>query len=349
MEFSLNYRKLIPWAVFSVWIAASASTAFSQSRMIELEVYVEERAPLGTAQDWMEALNKSGADRISVKSGNLAAPIAEEKALGNSTMILVKGIIDRNRLRLPGGTYGINDQAGIAALLKRIRDDGAAVALADKMAFGLTAPQLVELNSQLSAPIDFSTKGASIRDSLTQISQTIGHKFQLDEAATKALAGDDTIAEELRGISAGTAIAIMVRPLGLVLQPERIQGQSAKLAIISSPSSKEHWPIGWPPEQLPVKTAPKLFERLDLEIRGFKLQTTLDAIQKRIEIPLVYDHNSLARAGIDLNEIKVTLVQNKVSYMSAISKLLRQTKPGLIQELRVDEGGKPFLWISTMR
>jgi hypothetical protein len=35
--------------------------------------------------------------------------------------------------------------------------------------------------------------------------------------------------------------------------------------------------------------------------------------------------------------------------MAAIGKLLRQTKPGSIQELRLDEAGKPFLWISTMR
>lgn len=345
----MNNRNLVRGLVFSVCLIASTSTAFSQSRMIELEVYVEDRAPLGTAQNWMEALNHCGADRISVKTGSLTAPVAEETELGKSSMILVKGTIDRNRLRLPGGSFGISDKAGIAALLKRIREDGTAVALADKMAFGLTAPQLVELNTQLSAPINFSTKGANVRDSLTQISQRTGHKFQLDEAASKALAGNDTILEELRGISAGTAIAIIVRPLGLVLQPERKQGEPAKLAIIDAQSSKEHWPIGWPPEQLPVRAAPKLFERLDLEIRGFKLQSTLDAIQKRTEVPFIYDQNSLARTGIELGEVKVTLVQNKVTYMSAIGKLLRQTKPGLIQELRVDEAGKPFLWISTMR
>lgn len=349
MELSLTYRNLIFWLFFLACLTAPASTGFGQSRMIELEVYVDDRAPLGTAQDWMEALNDCGADRISVKTGLLAAPIAEETELGKSSLILVKGTIEQNRIWLPGGTFGIADKKGIAALLKQIREDGTAVALADKLAFGLTAPQLVELNTQLTAPIDFSTKGASIRDSLTQISQKIGHKFQLDPAATKALASNETIVEELKGISAGTAIAIMVRPLGLVLQPERKQGETAKLAIIDSQSSKEHWPIGWPPEQLPVKAAPKLFERLDLEIRGFKLQSTLDAIQKRTEIPFVYDQNSLARAGIEIDEVKVTLVQKKVSYMSAIGKLLRQTKPGLIQELRVDEGGKPFLWISTMR
>jgi hypothetical protein len=121
------------------------------------------------------------------------------------------------------------------------------------------------------------------------------------------------------------------------------------LAIVNSQKSQEHWPIGWPPEALPVKIAPKLFERLDLEIRGFPLQATLDAIEKRTEVNFVYDHNGIVRAGIETSEVNVSLVQNKVTYMTAIGKLLRQTKPGMIQELRVDEAGKPFLWISTMR
>jgi hypothetical protein len=217
------------------------------------------------------------------------------------------------------------------------------------MAFGLTAPQLVELTEQLSVPLNFSTKGADVQSSLAQVAQLIGHKFQLDDAAIEALAGKEMVVEELRGMSAGTAIAILVRPLGLVMQPERRQGEPVKLAIIETKSSKENWPVGWPPEQLPVKAAPKLFERLDLEIRGFLLGQTLNAIEKRTGIPFVYDHNGLARAGIELDQVKVTLVQNKVTYMSAIGKLLRQTKPSLIQELRMDEGGKPFLWISTMR
>lgn len=332
-----------------VLLLVNERTVVAQSRTIELEIYVDDRAPLGTAQDWVEMLNNCGADRVSLKTGFLRTPSAEETKLQRSTAILVKGTVDRNRLFLPGGTFTINDRARISAHLKQLREDGTEVALADKMAFGLTAPQLVELHQLLSKPVDFSTKGANIKQSLQQVSKLIGQSFQIDSDTAEKLMSNDTIAEELQGISAGTAIAIMIRPLGLVMQPERQSGQPVKLAIVDSQSSKEHWPIGWPPEELPLRVVPKMFERLDLEIRGFPLQGTLDAIEKRTEVKFIYDHNGLAKAGIEMSEVKVNLVQKKVSYMAALGKLLRQTKPGSIHELRLDEAGKPFLWISTMR
>ncbi len=93
--------------------------------------------------------------------------------------------------------------------------------------------------------------------------------------------------------------------------------------------------------------APRLFERLQLEIRGFPLKDALGAIEKRTGVPFFYDYNTFARAGVELKATKVTLVQDKASFMVAIDKLLRQSKPKLIDELRVDENGKPFLWITT--
>ena len=156
-----------------------------------------------------------------------------------------------------------------------------------------------------------------------------------------------TVAEELNGVSAGTALAVVLRPLGLVWQPRRLPGKPLELMIVDSQESLENWPIGWPLERPPVQIEPRLFERLQLEIRGYPLGDALDAIEKRTGVSFFYDHNSLARAGVELKKTKVTLIQDKASFMVAIDKLLRQCKPQLIDELRVDENGKPFLWITT--
>ena len=112
--------------------------------------------------------------------------------------------------------------------------------------------------------------------------------------------------------------------------------------------AKEHWPVGWPIEDGPINVAPKLFKTLPVTIRDFSLQEVLDAIQPRTELPFIYDLNSFARYGVDLTKTKVEL-DGKMSYQRAINRALQQSTPSLKSELRQDEQGKPFLWITTTR
>ncbi len=342
----INIRVIGPLIFLLVGIASSIS---AQTRTVELEVYIDQRAPAGTQHQWMETLSNCGADRVSVKVGKVK-PAVEETALSSgSKRIVIKAMIERNRLQVSGSAFAITDKSGIQAFIKRLRDDGAETGLAEKKAFGLTSPQLVELHEKLSAPINFPTKGISAREGLVKVSNLLNVNFQLDNVAAEALDSDETVYEDLIGLSSGTAIAMMVRPLGLVFQPEREQGKSMTFNLVDAQDAKEHWPIGWPPQGLPVNVCPPLFEKTDLEIRRFPLKATLDAMEKRTKVPFIYDRNAISKAGIELDQVKVELIQDKITYMSAVSKLLGQSKPGLKQELRVDENGKPFLWITTLR
>lgn len=337
-------------AVLAIALPNAASIAAqtpSQSRHIELTIQVDARAAIGTQQRWMQALAQVGADRVVVKTGSAKSPSIEEDRLSSSTVVIVTGIADGNRLKLPGKSFAITDKSGIRAFLEELRADGAEVTLAEKKAFGLTSKQLVSLHETLQTPVSVSTRGANAGQVFSKIANNLNSNFTLDTAAKRALAGDETIAEELHGLSSGTVLAAIIRPLGLVLQPQRPQGGTVEIRVVKTESAKDNWPVGWPINRPPVQIAPKMFERLELEIRGFPLTDVMNAIQKRTGMPFLYDHNALAREGIELSETKVTLVREKVSYMVAVGKLLNQTRPRLIEELRVDENGKPFLWITT--
>ena len=331
----------------AIVVIGNVAPALAQRRSVELQIFSDSLAAVGTQQEWMEMLHDVGADRVVVKTGSISTPEIEESQLSTSTLITVTGAIQGDRLMLPGGAFKIRDKAGIRELIQRLRDDGSKVALAEKKAFGLTSEQLVELHQTLSTPVNFSTKGKSSAEVVTKISGLIGTQFSFDSTASSALRNDETVAEELNGISVGTALAVVIRPLGLVLQPERKQGKSLELGIVDSQGSTENWPIGWPIEKPPIQIEPKLFERLQLEIRGFPLSDALGAIESRTGVPFLYDHNSFARHGVELTKMKVTLVHEKIAFMTAIGKLLTQNKPKLIDELRLDENGKPFLWITT--
>lgn len=291
-------------------------------------------------------LQDVGADRVTSRT-DIGQPTVEEIQGSSVTTIEVTGLIQKQKLHLPGGSFSFNDKAGIRALLKRLRDDGSNVALAQKHAFGLTAEQLVELHGKLSGEVEFVTAGQNAGDVIKKIAKKTGLSFEFDTAARAAINSDEEVVDELKGISSGTALATILRPLGLVLEPQRLQGQKLKMRIVDSRSSKEHWPIGWPIEKIPFQVVPQMFNKLPIEIRGFPLKTAVDAIQKRAQMPFYYDLNALAREGIELEEVTVNLSSKKISLMVATSKLLRQCKPKLWEEIRIDENGAPFLWIST--
>ena len=349
---TINRRRWISFWLGLLTISLLPQLCFSQQssqrRLINLSVSVSGRAPVGTHQKWLQMLQDVGADRVASRT-DISEPAVEEVKASSVTMIQVTGIIDRKKLHLPGGSFSITDKAGIRALLKRLRDDGADVALAEKKAFGLTAEQLVGLHETLSRKVEFKTAGQKSDDVIKKIARQTGLSFEFDAAARAAMSGEEKVADEVNGISAGTALATVLRPLGLVLEPQRPQGQKLTMRVVDSRASKENWPIGWPIERVPVQVVPQMFDTLPIEIRGFPMKTALDAIQKRAEIPYYYDLNALAREGIELDKVKVALSSKKISLMSATTKLLRQSKPQLWEEVRVDENGTPFLWITTRR
>lgn len=343
-------KAALAWILLISLIPATlnAQPGSKQRRMITLEISCDARAPVGTQQKWIEMLQNVGADRVVSRTAASGTPTVEETQTSSSTLVRVTGFIVGGRLKLPGGSFSIRDRAGIKELLDRLRDDGAKVALADKKAFGLTSEQLVGLHQRLSEKVDFPTAGQRAGDVVSKLTNRSGLKFVLDHSARAAVNGNEKVAEELEGISIGTALATVARPLGLVVQPRREQGKSLEIHLIDSRNvNGEHWPIGWPISAAPLSVEPKLFEKLDVEIRGFRMKDALDAVEKRAGVPFFYDHNTLAREGIEMSDVRVTLVQKKASLIVAISKLLRQSKPRMSEEIRTDENGKAFLWITV--
>jgi hypothetical protein len=157
---------------------------------------------------------------------------------------------------------------------------------------------------------------------------------------------DALVTEELQGVSSGTAMAAMLRPLGLVLVPQ-LDDQKVTLAIADVRESTESWPIGWPPEKRIRLLVPKLFDRLNAEISDSNLDHVLKAIQLKLKIPFLIDQNSLAQNDIDLSKTLVKFPSRATYYKKVIDHIL--TNQLLQAEIRVDEAGQPFAWISSSK
>lgn len=316
---------------------------------VDIELVIEQGFPLEGRQSWFKAMqvvpnvnlrivSAAGGERESV----------EDVGTPQTPRYRVVGILtQRNRLRLPGSEFSLSDRTQIVQWFERLRTEGIAEPKENRAAFGLTSAQLVRFHDLLALPIDFPTKDQRAGDVARRIVRQLGIPFDVTPEATKAFGLNETMPDELLGLSAGTALAAVLRPLGLGAAPRKARTGELQLLIAEFTQLEEFWPVGWPSEESPFQIAPTLFQRLNVEISETPLAEALAAIQGRVEVPFLLDQNALARMRIDLKEAKASYPKGSASYKKILDQILFQNH--LISELRVDEAGQPFVWITSAK
>jgi hypothetical protein len=336
-------------ALALIVLISAAETANAQAR-VELELVTEEGAPATIAHQWGLALSELRLSNLRIRTARPGDRVdVQQRGSGNTATYLVTGALTaRNTLRLPGAEFRLGDKAGLTAWIAKLKEGGETRLNEQEAVFGMTPTQLVAVHEALQVPVAFATKGQRSFDVLKRISAGLRLSFLADGEARQAMGGDDPVLDELQGLSAGTAIAAVLRPLGLVMVPQKQSGGEVRLWITDVRRSKESWPVGWPSESSPRETLPELFAfAKNVAIQDTPLDVALEAIGQRVKAPLLFDHNSLARQQIDPAAVNVTLDDGRTYYQRIIGRLLNQA--GLTSELRVDDAGTPFLWISTLR
>jgi hypothetical protein len=301
------------------------------------------------AHQWLAELKNVGFSGLRVRSAKPSDRVeVRQRGSEDSPTYQVTGLLTNNKtLILPEGEFRLGDTAGISRWLAKLREGGQRRLQETVSAFGLTPTQLVSVHKALSVPVTFSTKGQPAYDVLKRIASGLSLSFLTDPAARQVMMGEHIVADELQGLTAGTSMVAVLRPLGLVLVPQKQPDATIKLWITDVRSAPESWPVGWPSEKAPREIAPQLFNFLNVEIQDQKLADTLEVVGARVEMPLLLDHNSLARHRIDPAQVVVSLPAERTYYLRIIDLLLNRAQ--LKSELRVDEAGKPFLWISTLK
>ncbi len=340
-------RTLTPLALCLLLTAAPATAQEASPRVrVELEVVTQPGLAVTAQQKWLPFLSDVELDRVRIRSGRAGeqAKLETRETAGIVTHHVVGLLTNRDRLQVPGGSFRYGDRTGIEAWVEKLRRGGEEGARARNTVFGLTRKQLVDLHEQLATQVEFSTRGEPAAEVVDRIVGGLPVRVVIDPAARRTLAADPAVRDELRGLGSGSALAAAVRPLGLVVVPHRAGNAETVLRIRDVRDVTESWPIGWPSPKSAGNTLPQLFKRLNVEIGEIPLQQAVDAIQQRLEVPVLWDHNSLAREGIDAAKARVALPAQNLYYKEILDQLLRQAE--LKSELRVDEAGRPFLWIS---
>ncbi len=330
----------------AVLLAAVASPARAAGR-VQLELLGDAYAGPTAFQEWARTLGKAGIRNVRIRAGGAVARVGiEVRGTEARPLYVVTGIVrSRDELILPPGRFRRSDVGRLARWLDELARLGPEDRREPPAAFGLTAKQFEQFRDDMSRTVGFSTNGMVRREAVKRIAERLTLPVRIESGLAAMLDGDK-VAEELSGLSSGTALAYVLRPAGLCLAPRRAGGRPEYVVTKSRPGL-EIWPVGWEPQKPVREVLPALYEFHSINIQNVPATRAIDTIGKRLKVPVLIDHNALARHGVDPANALVTHPRGRTTYSLVLGKILFQA--GLKFEVRVDEADQPFLWISTVK
>ena len=315
---------------------------------IELEVLVEQGAPLTAQQQWLKRLSELKLAGLTIRNARG----------GESPEIINRGTEDRPRYKITalltsneqlvvkGGSFGARDLGRLQQYFSTLDNQGVEGVTKRKTLFGLTDQQLIDLSKDFETPIDIETKGLPPLKILSQMAPKLKHKLTITGEAKQSILDVTPCRDELKRITAGSGLALLLRPYGLVMMPHTV-GRDVEVEIVIPGAATESWPNGWPSEKRDSVALPALMEFINVEIAGIELPQALAALQERLEAPMLMDHNQLAKHGIEPEKIEVSVPSGRSYYKRILERVLFQAR--LKSEIRTDELGKPIIWITTIK
>lgn len=327
-------------------LALDFSATAEAASPIELELATESGLQITAPREWLQLMASLGIENVRIRGASSAdTPVADNRGTIDSPRFHVVGILTADgELRLPGGRFRASDRRNLADYFARLTADGPESLTAPRGRFGLTEKEFAATHADLAQPVDFTTKGQSLRAVLDRLQAKFSLQIAPDATANQIIRRATPVADEIRGLTAGTGLAIVLRNYGLALSPKKSRGKPVSLRVMPIESVDDSWPIGWEPKSSPRETAPALFEFLNVEIEGYTLAEAIDAIAPRIKLPLYWDHSALAKDNIDPTRVQVHLPRSRTYYKRILDRTLAQAH--LNGTVRVDEAGTAFLWIT---
>jgi hypothetical protein len=323
----------------------SWSKPHSWAAEVQFEVATARTVSAVISHRWLEIFKREAPSGPRIYVGNGTEQPAVEKR--TSGIYHVRAVINaKGQLLLPGATLTLSDQDKLRRWIEQIDQQLPQPEQPQLVAAGLTAEQLASVRKRLSTPVDQSTRNRQALDVLRIIGKTIPGKIAITAKAKMSLQESWTVTEELEGVASGTAMAAAIRPLGLVLSPEVDKDGQVQLRIATVGETQNHWPIGWATREAPEKLVPKFVDRLDVDIEPLPVGEVVDAIVARLDVPVVWDHNGMARERIDPKFDEVSHPAATALYFQVLRRVL--DKAHLKYELRVDDADKVFLWIAPI-
>ena len=319
--------------------------------ILSVELLADKRAGGFIGQQWGRTFEKIGYSVRIRRTVLDEKPEIKERMLGRLREIRVIGRLDRRgKLIFSDRTFSPGEGSKLAEWLRSLQVYGAQGSPKGRPVWGLSKSQFDRLFRALSEKVSADIEGLTFDKALARLSLPQQYPVRLATSASGRLrtlsATGRPVRHTLKGHSKGTALALLLGDYGLGFRPLRTPERNIELAIESLEKTTDVWPIGWDLKNSRAQTAPKMFKFVPEELEKVKLVDALEGISALTDIPVHIDRFGIEARGINVDDIVVSYPPKKTSW----SLLLRAvTVPHkLSREFRIDEQGKPFVWVTAL-
>lgn len=330
------------------FVLALAAAVHAAPR-VDAEIAVEAGFNATELPAWHQLLSSAGVDSLRLGGGaNGAKRVSIEPgdaATGGGHRVF--GVIStRGELLLPGGRFGRGDRAGLAKYFSDVKTSGAPRKAGEKPApFGLPPDVLEAVARDLEKPVDFTTSGVAPAQVLFEMGKRLASPFVADPAIARKLGQAEKVPGELKGLACGTAAAAILRREGLSIMPRLKADGRPEYYVAAAQANQDVWPIGWPPDRPLPEILPDLYTLRNVEIDDISAAQLFQVVTDRVKLQMLFDEQALVLKNIDPAKVKIKIPLAKIGYAAVLDRAMFQA--GLKHEVRVDDAGKPFLWVTT--
>ncbi|MFN0197270.1 MAG: hypothetical protein ACKVT0_11040 [Planctomycetaceae bacterium] len=307
----------------------------------------------GTATvEWGRAFEKLGYD-LRIRRTELEDKLEiDEKQHGPLRQVTAVGRLDRNgAIVFEDRSFTLDQVTQLGEWLRDLETYGAQGSPKGKPLWGLNEEQFQEVFTILAEPIDIAdAEGQPLVDVIDAFGLPEELPLQWTTASRELI--DSTVKPPVvsrvpSGLSRGTVMAFLLNEHGLGLQPRRTPMGTVEVQISPLSPDDNFWPVGWPVQGKPYSVVPHMFKPLPVELEDVPIAEVFEAIEERAKISILIDRNDLATEGIKLPEINVTYPSKQTTWSVLLKAITNPHR--LTREIRIDEAGTPFVWISVLR
>lgn len=318
--------------------------------IVSVELLADKQAGGLAAQQWGQTFEKIGY-AVRIRRAILdEKPEVKERMLGRLREVTVIGKLDRSgKLVFPERTFSLDEATKLAEWLRSLEVYGAQGSPKGQPVWGLSQTQFDILYTALSQKLDEEVEGKPLSAALAVMKLPPDYPVRFTTAANSLLgdspAQQPPVRMTLKGHSKGTALALLLSGYGLGFRPLRTPEGGIELSIESLEKTTDVWPVGWDLKETRLRTAPQMFKLVPVELQDVKLLDALEGVASLTEVPIHVDRRGITAHGIDVDEIVISYPRKRTSW----SLLLRgiTTPHKLTREFRIDEKGRPFVWVTA--
>lgn len=302
-------------------------------------------------QPWQDVFQKLGVS-VRVRQTLLEdKPEVKEIPLGTLRQVKAVGQLQRDgTLFFPGKVFRASDGPKLKEWIDELKTYGAQGAPEGQPLWGLDEVQFQALYTSLAAKVEPKVHGLSFDEALARLPLNEKYPLRISTASRAWLQQEyetvPPVRQFLRGMSTGTALAVLLNDYGLGFRPLRTPEGAIEIAVDPLKQTTDVWPIGWDLKLSRAETAPTLFQLIPIALDDALLVDVLDAVAVKTEIPILTDHYRIEGSGIDLSRLKVSYPSRKSSWSLLLRAVTNPHK--LTRRIRIDEQGQPFVWITTL-